>query len=109
MEDSPCDCPDFTDCAIGDCANGTVSVYRCYPGVWKALGQRACCAFGGYCSNPGEVCLSFFGGYETLYSCVPDPCAPSPLACWCAEDVCYGAYDCSIHGGSTISCVIPDP
>jgi hypothetical protein len=47
-----------------------------------------------------EVCVwASAGGSSNSYQCAPDPCAPAPLECACAQPVCAALstgpmYDC---------------
>jgi hypothetical protein len=109
---SSCQCPSNSECVIDQCATmGTESIYGCLDGGWQLVSQQSCtmtvCPNGTFC-DPDEVCLVTTWGFEAVFSCVPDPCAPSPLECGCASAACAQGTVCIWAGDGEISCDCPN-
>jgi hypothetical protein len=53
----------------------------------------------------GQICVVTEVNVANQYACVPDPCAPDPLDCSCAAQLCNVA--CKVEGPQNLLCYCP--
>jgi hypothetical protein len=104
FQDSPCT---YDLCGTGE---GVITAACTETGSWFAE-SSACLPppdCGGVTCAPGEVCVETAGGPGISHACAPNPCAPAPLTCDCAAELCGGEpFECTGVDGLTVSCVCP--
>ncbi len=110
-EGSPCiHCGVESPCFYACNADLTTSVRCGSDNLWH-LDTPPCptsIACGNTVCKAGEVCVKKAGGPGYSYQCAPDPCAPDPLSCACAEALCGGSpFICSGASGAELTCDCP--
>ncbi|HEY3237766.1 MAG TPA: hypothetical protein VGJ84_23800 [Polyangiaceae bacterium] len=97
---------DYDRCLLGLGSDKLTA--RCTQGKW-VLESQMCPACPISCA-PGEICVVFSDGLNTIPECKPSPCGPGPVDCICDQTLCTprnGSCDEGSSGGSVLSCLIP--
>jgi hypothetical protein len=102
---SPRDRPAAPSAACSWLLLALLSGFACSKGSEATKDGGIDCAGAARPCRSGEICVQH-GQAAQLPSaaCVTDPCAPQPLACGCAQQLCQGEESCVKTGERAITC-----